>query len=216
MVIARRRVLTICLLAIGIGLILYYGNRTRKSYHQFRYTKQQGLDTGDANVDAIRPWMTIHFVAAAYAVPQEYLFAELGVELEDRRRNIDIRHLNEELELGQSSLGRYPAVIDQLRKTILAYRENPVVTGLVDVRGWMTLQYVANSSGVSATTIIDELGLADLAQQATHGPDENGDGEVNVHLPFDELAGRLRFPGGPHRLCEEIATVLRRQSEDAP
>ncbi len=92
-----RQLLTIALIVVGLVMVVVYGLRTVRSYRQVRYIQAQGFDTGDADADAIRPWMTIHFVAAAYAVPEEYIYAELGIDLERRRRNIDVGRLNQEL-----------------------------------------------------------------------------------------------------------------------
>ena len=214
MVIARRQLLKVVLVLVGLGLVFHFGGRTLESYRQVRYVQEQGFDTGDADVNAIRPWMTIHFVAAAYAVPQEYIYAELGIDSTRRRRNIDIRHLNEDLRLGRSENGHYPAVIDRLRQIILAYRENPVVTGLADVRGWMTLEYIANSSGIPTTTIIDELGLDKLARREAL-KDASGQGTgVSAYQSLVELAHELRYPRGPRGLGEDIEEVISRHAQE--
>lgn len=191
---------------MGLVLSLYYGNRTLRSYRQVRFIQERGFDSGDADLDAIRPWMTIHFVASAYAVPKEFIFAELGVEAEKHRRDIDLKHLNEELRLGRSSVGPYPALIDRLREIILAYRDDPVVTGLRELRGWMTLEYIANGTGVPAATIINELDLEELAEKRS--ADEGSEVDVSVYRPLSRLAGDLRYPGGPRALEESIQSVL--------
>lgn len=189
-------------------MVVVYGLRTVRSYRQVRYIQEQGFDTGDADADAIRPWMTIHFVAAAYAVPEEYIYAQLGIDLERRRRNIDVGRLNEELRLGRSENGPYPAVIDRLQEVILAYRADPVVTGLDDVREWMTLEYIANSTGVAAETIIAELGLDALARA------ESGQAEISIYQPLMDLAADVRYPRGPRGLSEDIKTVLSQHAEE--
>lgn len=214
MVIARRQLLKVALVFIGLGLSFHFGGRTLESYRQVRYIHEQGFDMGDADINAIRPWMTIHFVAAVYAVPQEYIYAELGIDSTRRRRNIDVRHLNEDLRLGRSENGHYPAVIDRLRQIILVYRANPVVTGLADVRGWMTLEYIANSSGIPTTTIIDELGLDRLARRESPKRASGEDAEVGVYQSLVELAHDLRYPRGPRGLGEDIEAVISRHAQD--
>ena len=206
------RVLTIGLIILGLGLVFFYGSRTIESYRQVRYIQAQGLDTGDADADAIRPWMTIQFVAAAYAVPEEFIYAELGIDLPRRRRNIDVRRLNEGLRLGRSANGPYPAVIDRLQEIILAYRANPVTTGLADIRPWMTLQYVANGTGVAAETIIAELGLNTMAQEDANNGNMNSS-NVNVYQPLNELAGDLRYPRGPRALMDDIEDLIEQHGE---
>tara|TARA_R110002073_G_scaffold35970_11_gene104904 strand:+ start:983 stop:1648 length:666 start_codon:yes stop_codon:yes gene_type:complete len=214
MMIARQKLLKFAIVFVGLGLVFYFGGRTLESYRQLRFIQEQGFDTGDADVDAIHPWMTIRFIAAAYAVPREYIYAELGVNATERRRNIDVKHLNEELGLGRSESGDYPAVIDRLRQIILAYHENPVATGLSDVRPWMTLEYIANSSGIPITTIVDELGLDKFALQEPPSSESGSDDEVYIHKPLDELAHELRYPRGPRGLIEEIKAVITRHAQE--
>jgi len=208
MTISRQHLLKVALVFVGLGLVFHFGGRTLESYRQVRYIHEQDFDTGDADVNAIRPWMTIHFVAAAYAVPKEYIYAQLGIDSKRRRRDIDVRHLNEDLRLGRSKNGPYPAVIDRLRQIILAYRENPVVTGLDDLRGWMTLEYIANSSGIPAATMIDELGLDRLARRESSKRAAGDDVQVSVHQPLEELAHQLHYPRGPRGLSEDIEAIL--------
>ncbi|TWU25219.1 hypothetical protein Pla52o_15170 [Novipirellula galeiformis] len=214
MIIARQKLLKFALVLVGLGLVFYFGARTLESYRQLRFIQEQGFDTGDADVNAIHPWMTIHFIAAAYAVPQEYIYAELGVNANERRRNIDVKHLNEELRLGPSETGDYPAVIDRLRQIILAYHENPVATGLSDVRPWMTLEYIANSSGIPTTTMVDELGLDEFAEQESPSNESASNAEVYIHKPLEELAHELRYPRGPRGLIEDIKAVITRQVQE--
>ena len=209
---SRRHVLTVALILLGVGLSAYYGNRTVESYQHLRFIQEQGFDSGDANLDAIRPWMTVHFVAAAYAVPKEYIYAELGIDAERHRRDIDLRRLNDELHLGRSSLGAYPAVIDRLREIIRAYRADPIVTGLSDLRGWMTLEYIANSTGVPAATIVDELGLNERARELSAEDGLDRKIEVSVYRPLSELARDLRYPRGPRGLGEDIQAVITEKS----
>ncbi|MGB5051011.1 MAG: hypothetical protein WBO46_18840, partial [Caldilineaceae bacterium] len=82
-----RRFLPLALILIGLLVTVLFGLRSLRSFRQVRYIQQQGLDAGTANVDAIQRWMTIRFIAVAYAVPEEYLYSALGVDFD--RRNAD-------------------------------------------------------------------------------------------------------------------------------
>ena len=70
-----RRILTFALILIGVGLILYFGTNSVRSFQRVRYVQEQGLETGEASVDAIRGWMNIRYIGVAYAVPEEYIYA---------------------------------------------------------------------------------------------------------------------------------------------
>ncbi|TWU31813.1 hypothetical protein [Novipirellula artificiosorum] len=214
MVIARQKLLKWALVLVGLGLVFYFGSRTLESYRQLQYVHDQGFDTGDMDVNDIRPWMTVHFVAAAYAVPEEYIYAELEVDSTQRRRDLDVQHLNEDLRLGRSENGPYPAVIDRLRQIILAYQKNPVVTGLSDVRGWMTLEYITNSSGIPTTTIVGELGLDAFARGEAPPRSPGSDSEVSIRKPLSELANELHYPRGPRGLCEDIEAVIAQHAQE--
>ncbi|MEZ4619542.1 MAG: hypothetical protein R2867_29115 [Caldilineaceae bacterium] len=69
---------------IGVWLMVFFGTRTLRAYREFGYAREQGLLDGTATVDAIQPWMTIRYIAVAYAVPEEYIYAKLGIPF-DRR-----------------------------------------------------------------------------------------------------------------------------------
>lgn len=193
-VLSSRLVITTALIVIGLVMIVAYGLRTVRSYQQIRYIQEQGFDMGTADLEAIRPWMTIHFIAAAYGVPEEYIYAELGVTDPNRRRPaVDIGRLAGELGLGPQPGGGSAPIIDRLREIIEAYRANPVATGLNDVRGWMSIEYIANSTGVPTETIVEEAGL------------ENA---TSLYKPLAVLADELDYPGGPRGLEDAIRDVL--------
>jgi hypothetical protein len=145
--------------------------------------------------------MTVRYVSVAYGVPQEYIFAELDIPFDRRSSNDTVGHLNRVYQLGRSDLGEYPAITDDIAAAILAYQANPVATGLDDVRPWMTIRYIANSTGVPETYLLEQLGLS---------VDDN-----NVYKPLDELAGSVRYDGGPRALVRDLGQVLR-QYEEAP
>ncbi len=82
------------------------------------------------------------------------------------------------------------------------------MTGLDDVREWMTLEYIANSTGVSAETIITKLGLEALLRA------ESGQTEVSIYQPLMKLAADARYPRGPRGLSEDIKAVLSQHVEE--
>lgn len=188
-----RLILPIVLLALGLIITLYFGLRAVNSFRQLQYIHEQGLDRGTASVDAVRPWMTIRFIAVAYAVPEEYLYSQLEIPFNRRNANSPLSELNRDYQLGQSPYGPYPAIIDKVRKAIVAYRANPVVTGLQDIRPWMSIHYIANSTGVPADYIFQQLNLPVTG---------------NEDKPLDILGEELHYKGGPRGLADDIQQVL--------
>src|SRR5215211_8466012 len=151
--------LAVTLIALGLALTAFFGVRAMTSFQRVRYIREQGLDRGAASVDAIRPWMTLRFVAVAYAVPEEYLYSWLVIPFERRNADRPLGLLNLDYKLGKSPNGDYPAIIDSAKAAITAYRANPVVTGLRDVRPWMSIHYISNSTGVPEDYLFQRIGV---------------------------------------------------------
>lgn len=193
--------LTLGFLALGLLLILVFGVRSFRSFNQMRYVREQGLDRGEATVDAIRGWMTLDYVAVAYAVPEEYLLNYLGIPFGRRTGHETLRDLNRIYDLGLSADGQEQRVLEAVAEAIEAYRANPVVTGLDDIRPWMTVRYIAVSTGVPEAYIFDKIGI----------PAENDNDFKDLGL----LEREYRYDGGMRRLIDEIKSALA-EYEKAP
>jgi hypothetical protein len=187
-----RLMLGIVVVVIGVAIAAFFGVRSISSFRQLQYIRQQGLDRGTASVDAIRPWMTIRFVAVAYAVPEEYLYSALNIPFDERNANTSLGELNRKLQLQPSTVGSLP-VVDTVRQAIADYRANPVATGLRDVRPWMSVRYIANSTGVPEQAIFQAIGIPATG---------------NESKPLDLLSKEQHYPGGPRALADAIRTAL--------
>jgi hypothetical protein len=73
---AYRRVLTITLVVIGVGLVGFFGLRAYRAYTRFH---PDAPVAGLRDVEAIRGWMTLPYIARAYGVPEDSLFAALAL-----------------------------------------------------------------------------------------------------------------------------------------
>jgi hypothetical protein len=185
--VTRRRFWAAALIVVGLGLTAFFGARAVRSFRQVQYIRQQGLDVGAANLDAIRPWMTIRFIGVAYGVPDEYIFAELEIPYERRNQHETLGRLNQEYRLG-----RPPRAEELVKQAILKYRQNPVATGLDDVRPWMSIRYIANSTGVPEAYLFEQLSL----------PQAGNEGK-----PLDRLAHEFGF-GGRREIVEAVKAAL--------
>lgn len=67
---------TTSLIVVGIILILFFGFRAVRSFLRIQFTS---LEPGVTDVELIRGWMTIPYIATAYGVPEEYIFEQIGV-----------------------------------------------------------------------------------------------------------------------------------------
>jgi hypothetical protein len=188
-----RLLLTIGAIAIGLAVAGVFGARSVRSFHQLQYIRQQGLDRGAASPDAIRPWMTIRFVAVAYAVPEDYLYSMLGIPFNRRNANRALGELNRDYGASPSTSGGELPIVDNTRAAIEAYRANPVATGLHDVRPWMSIRYIANSSGVPEEYIFTQIGLPK---------------DGNENKPLDFLSEEQHYKGGPRALADAVQSAL--------
>ncbi len=191
-----RLLLTIALIAIGLAIAAFFGVRSVRSFRQLQYIHQQGLDRGTASVDAIRPWMTIRFIAVAYAVPEEYLYSALAIPFERRNADQSLGELNRIYQLGLVPNSTELVIMDRARAAITEYRKNPVATGLRDVRPWMSIRYIANSTGIAEGDIFAAIGLPAAG---------------NENKPLDLISREQHYPGGPRGLVEAVQRVLTQQ-----
>ncbi len=207
-----RRVWAVLILVIGLGIMFFYGTRTLSAYREFEYARTQGLLNGTASVDAIKPWMTIRYIAVAYAVPEEYLYAQLGVPYQDRPgpRHDSLGEVARRITPNHEPKTAIDGVITQLRTAILEYRENPVAPGLRDIRLWMSIAYITNSTGVPAAYLVEQI-EASLHTEAGSTPTANQAATLlgdNMYKPLIQLVEDLAYPGGPKALEEIINTAL--------
>ena len=71
--IAQHLILATTLVIVGLGLIGWYGSQAYHAYAHLRYPAPS------TDVAAIRGWMTVPYIARAYRVPEDALFAALGI-----------------------------------------------------------------------------------------------------------------------------------------
>ena len=194
-----RLILPIVLITLGLVIMAHFGLRAVASFRHLQYIHEQGLDRGTASVEAIRPWMTLRFIAVAYAVPEEYLYNQLAIPFNRRNADRSLGQLNRDYQLGQSLHANDLAIMDRVKAAITAYQANPVVTGLRDVRPWMSIRYIANSTGVPEAYIFQQLGLPMAG---------------NESKPLDLLSDELHYRGGLRALIADIQHALAAYQEE--
>ncbi len=188
-----RLLLTIAVIAIGLVIAVFFGLRTIRAARQLQYIRQQGLDRGSASVDAIRPWMTVRFIAVAYVVPEEYIYSALEIPFDQRRPDSSLGEINKDFQMGNAPATNELVVIGKAKAAITAFRENPVATGLRDVRPWMSIRYIANSTGVPEQAIFDAIGIPLIG---------------NEYKPLDLLIKEQHYPGGPKAFIDAVTAAL--------
>jgi hypothetical protein len=79
------------LLVLGLALTVVFGGRALHNYQRLQLQKNP---PGMVDVEAIRGWMTLPYIAQAYDVPEDELFAALAIPSEGNR-NMPLRRLVE-------------------------------------------------------------------------------------------------------------------------
>ena len=169
-----------------------------ESIKEAQYAVKNNFSAGNLDPALIRPWMSIRYISSAYAVPQEYIFTQLGVQPGKDTSLIAIERLDKTRRF--SMRNKTFTMIPKVQKAIVDYRANPVATGLIEQRAedWMTIQYIANSTGVSADEIMKAIGLP-------------VDGNLNKPLGF--LSDEQKFTGGKNALLKAVNDFLTAQGK---
>jgi hypothetical protein len=115
---AYRRVLTITLVVIGLGLVGFFGLRAYRAYTRFQLDAPAA---GLRDVEAIRGWMTLPYIARAYGVPEEALFEALALP----------KAGNERLSVKQlvAKYGRDPQATRQTLQQVLLHEMRGLTPG---------------------------------------------------------------------------------------
>jgi hypothetical protein len=193
------RFLPVGVILVGLVVTILFGLRSVRSFRQVQYIQQQGLDRGTASVDAIQPWMTIRFIAVAYAVPEEYLYSALDVAFDRRNADRPIGRIQPDRPTPTDGPPPTPnpdfgtVIVERAKVAVLAYQADPVATGLRDIRPWMSLRYISNSGGIPLAEIFAKTNLS-----PTLNPDK----------PLELLAAEEKYPGGQRALVEAVAEAL--------
>jgi hypothetical protein len=110
----NERRIFIILVILGILLIGFFGLRTVRSYIRLQ---RMGLKPGTTDVEAIRGWMTVPYIAAAYGVPEEYIFEQIGIPVEENQKK-SLAQLNRKYAFGEKGV-----MVNTVKTAIKTYQE---------------------------------------------------------------------------------------------
>jgi len=191
--ISKVQILAVILVIIGIAIMVPKAKGMFDFYKEARYATENNFAAGNLSPDLLRPWMSIRYISVAYAVPQKYLFDAAHIQPRKETSMIGLNRLN--IQMGLGKVDGQPVLMKTISEAILAYRANPVVTGLIEhkVEDWMTVQYIANSSGIPAETIFQQVGIP-------------ADGNAYKLLGF--LSKEVNYMGGPKALAAAIQKIV--------
>jgi hypothetical protein len=191
--ISKIQVVAVVLIVVGLAIMIPKARGMFDFYKEARYATENNFSAGNLSPDLLRPWMSIRYISVAYAVPQKYLFESLKIQPGKETSMIALNRLNSQMGLGK--VDGQPVLMKTIRESIVEYRTHPVVTGLIEqhVEDWMSVQYIANSSGIPALVIFQEVGIPY---------------EGNAFKPLGFLSDQVNYAGGPRALCAAIQKIV--------
>ena len=97
----RQRALVIMLIGLGLLIVGFFGFRTLHSFREFRGHRPppfavENMQEVQTDVELIRDWMTIPFIARMYRVPSPILFKALQIPKNRSNEEKSLRQLNDE------------------------------------------------------------------------------------------------------------------------
>jgi hypothetical protein len=111
----KERYIIPAILVVGVFLATLFSLRVSRSLIRVLDT---GIRPGPDNVDTIRGWMTMPFIARVYRVPEGYLYQQTGISPQSNPHQ-SLDELNRRYYPGQPGV-----VVDKVRTAILSFRNN--------------------------------------------------------------------------------------------
>jgi hypothetical protein len=109
------------LVIVGVVLAAFFGFRTVRSFIRIQ---RAGLHPGATDVESIRGWMTVPYIAKAYQVPPDYIFQQIGVPPQGNERS-SLADLNYKYFYGQQGL-----VLEKVKAAVQLFQnEHPTPPG---------------------------------------------------------------------------------------
>ena len=119
----KQRLIIAGLILVGILIIAFFGVR---AVHAFRHIREGGFGPGhpprppsETDVELIRDWMTVSYIANTYGVPDKMLFKELQIPDHDNREK-SLKELNDEFFPDKDGY-----VLEAVKKAITDHRPPP-------------------------------------------------------------------------------------------
>ena len=75
-----------------------------------------GLKPGTTDVNAIRGWMTVPYIAAAYSVPEAYIFEKIEIPIEENRQK-SLSQINLKYAFGEKGV-----IVEAVKAAVSAYQ----------------------------------------------------------------------------------------------
>jgi len=112
----RKKLVVATLIGLGLIMVLLFGLRLTRAIRHWGGPPHPQPRATTTDVELIRDWMTIPYIAKTYGVPDRMLFRELRIPDEGNREK-SLKELNDEYFPEQAGF-----VLDEVKKAINDHR----------------------------------------------------------------------------------------------
>jgi hypothetical protein len=116
----RQRIITAGLIALGVVVAAFFGMRTLralKHFHRPGLPFDKPPSANQTDVEFIRDWMTLPYIADTYDTPPDALFISLGLPPGKQNGRKSLKQLNDEYFPNQPDV-----VLNQVKAAIGAFQ----------------------------------------------------------------------------------------------
>ncbi len=98
----RQRAVVITMIGLGLIIVGFFGLRTLHAFREFRghrpppFAPNAESAPVETDVELIRDWMTVPFIARMYHVPPPVIFEALGLPKDRKNEDKSLKQLNDE------------------------------------------------------------------------------------------------------------------------
>ena len=121
----RQRILILILVLAGALIVIFFGVRTLRAFRDFREhgplpAPVEISDPAQVDVERIRSWMTVPFIARMYAIPASVLFEALEIPARGNEER-SLTQLNEQYFPG------IPGIVEaKIKATVMEHLPPPM------------------------------------------------------------------------------------------
>jgi hypothetical protein len=112
----KQRALVIGLIILGVLLTVFFGMRAFHAFNKFEGNRPPPPGKVQTDVELIRGWMTIPFIAETYRVPENEIFDSLKIPSQGNREK-SLKDLNKEYYGNTNGF-----VMDTVKSAVLAFQ----------------------------------------------------------------------------------------------
>jgi len=176
----------------GLGLTLFFGLRTFQSFRRMPEFPPHPPHPAETDVETIRPWMNLQFIAKVYNVPPDYLRRYLEVPTDTAKNQRALAEINRELGWGETANGE-PRIIERVQFAITEFYAHPGGPDLREIQPAMSIQFISAVTGIPSDYLFENLGIPKTD---------------NAYKSLELLSQEQHYVGGWESLARDLRQII--------